>query len=160
MPRSSIYFYDHETRVKDVAKGKELMAKAGYPDGFSFTIKTAMPQAHHTNAALLLQAQLAQESAARDISIEVIQRTVADAFGVTIADLLGRRRTRNIAEPRMVAMYLAREFTGRSTSEIGAAFARDHATILHAGSQVPKLCGTDEKFRRTVAQIRRQLKKN
>ncbi len=60
MPRSSIYFYDHETRVKDVAKGKELMAKAGYPDGFSFTIKTAMPQAHHTNAALLLQAQLAE----------------------------------------------------------------------------------------------------
>ncbi len=60
MPRSSIYFYDHETRVKDVEKGKELMAKAGYPDGFSFTVKTAMPQAHHTNAALLLQAQLAE----------------------------------------------------------------------------------------------------
>lgn len=60
MPRSCKYFYDHETRVKDVEKGKELMAKAGYPNGFSFTIKTAMPQTHHTNAALLMQAQLAE----------------------------------------------------------------------------------------------------
>ena len=60
MPRSCEYFYESETRVKDVAKGKELMAKAGYPDGFEFTIKTAMPQAHHTNAALLIQAQLAE----------------------------------------------------------------------------------------------------
>ena len=60
MPRSCSYFYDHETRTKDVAKGKELMAKAGYPDGFSFTIKTAMPQTHHTNAALLMQAQLSE----------------------------------------------------------------------------------------------------
>ncbi len=60
MPRSCMYFYDHETRVKDVEKGKELMAKAGYPDGFTFTIKTAMPQVHHTNVALLMQAQLAE----------------------------------------------------------------------------------------------------
>ena len=60
MPRSCEYFYDHETRVKDVEKGKALMAEAGYPNGFEFTIKTAMPQAHHTNAALLIQSQLAE----------------------------------------------------------------------------------------------------
>lgn len=111
------------------------------------------------DAEALLQAQLAQESAARDISIEQIQRTVAGAFGVSIADLLGKKRTRNIAEPRMVAMYLARELTSRSSNEIGEAFARDHATILHAGKQVPRLCGTDENFRRTVAQIKRQLQR-
>lgn len=70
MPRSCEYFYDHETRQKDVAKGKELMAKAGYPDGFSFTIKTAMPQAHHTNAAQIIQSQLSEYGI--DVKVEAL----------------------------------------------------------------------------------------
>ncbi len=60
MPRSCEYFYESETREKDVQKGLELMAKAGYPDGFSFTIRTAMPQAHHAAAAQIIQSQLAE----------------------------------------------------------------------------------------------------
>ncbi|NLT40884.1 MAG: ABC transporter substrate-binding protein [Clostridiales bacterium] len=60
MPRASQYFYDEYIRTKDIEMGKELMAKAGYPDGFSFEITTAQPQVHHTNVALLIQAQLAE----------------------------------------------------------------------------------------------------
>lgn len=60
MPRSSAYFYENYNREYNVEKGLALMAEAGYPNGFSFEITTAQPQAHHTNVALLVQAQLAE----------------------------------------------------------------------------------------------------
>ncbi len=106
----------------------------------------------------LLQAQLMQESASRFVSIESVQRAVADQFSVSIADLLGKKRLRNIAEPRMIAMYLSRRLTGRSSTEVGAAFGRNHATVLHAEKQVPLICRDNDAMRRTISQIERQLK--
>ena len=106
-----------------------------------------------------LHAQLASELTARSISIEDIQRAVAEFFNLTIADLLGTKRTRNVAEPRMVAMALARELTSDSSTAVGAAFGRNHATILHAEKQVEQMCAKDENMRRSVAQIKRKLQK-
>lgn len=107
----------------------------------------------------LLHSQLAQESAARDISIESIQRTVAGHFGITLSDILGEKRTRTVAEPRMIAMYLCRELTSNSSTEIGAAFGRNHATILHAEKKVPQLCSENEIIRRSITQLKRQLQR-
>ena len=106
-----------------------------------------------------LHAQIAEELTASSISIELIQRTVAEFFNLTIADLLGTRRTRNVAEPRMIAMALARELTPDSSTAVGAAFGRNHATILHAEKQVEQLCARDEGMRRAVLQIKRKLQK-
>ena len=108
----------------------------------------------------LLHSQLAQESASRDISLDSIQRAVAGHFGVTLTDILGEKRTRGIAEPRMIAMYLCRELTGNSSNEIGAAFGRNHATVLHAEKKVPELCRDNETIRRSVTQLKRQLQRN
>jgi len=106
----------------------------------------------------LLHAQLAEESASRFVSIESVQRAVAGQFSISIADMLGKKKVRNIAEPRMIAMYLSRRLTGRSSTEIGQAFARNHATVLHAEKQVPALCRENDAMRRLIAQLERQLK--
>ena len=106
----------------------------------------------------LLHAQLAEESASRFVSIESVQRAVAGQFSISIADMLGKKKVRNIAEPRMIAMYLSRRLTGRSSTEVGQAFGRNHATVLHAEKQVPALCRDNDAMRRVIAQLERQLK--
>lgn len=121
---------------------------------FSGTGKLEIDQAKE-----LLQSQLVQESSARDISIASIQRTVASHFGVTMPDILSGKRNRCIAEPRMIAMFLCRELTKSSSSEIGSAFGRNHATVLHAEKKVPQLCETNEDVRRAISQIKRQLQR-
>ena len=106
----------------------------------------------------LLRAQIAQES--KEASVESIQHQVSKYFGVSIADILGSRRTNNIVIPRLIAMYLCRELTMKSTNEIGAAFGRNHATILSAEKRVEELCEKDENIRRSVNQLRHEIKKN
>ena len=76
-----------------------------------------------------------------------------------ISDILGEKRTRTVAEPRMIAMYLCRELTSNSSTEIGAAFGRNHATILHAEKKVPQLCSENEIIRRSITQLKRQLQR-
>jgi chromosomal replication initiator protein len=74
------------------------------------------------------------------VTIENIQKTVAEYFKIRIADLLSKRRSRSIARPRQVAMALAKELTNHSLPEIGDAFGgRDHTTVLHACKRVKEL---------------------
>jgi chromosomal replication initiator protein len=69
----------------------------------------------------------------RQISIDVVQRTVAEFFKLKVADMFSKRRNAHIVLPRQVAMYLAKELTQKSLPEIGDAFGgRDHTTVLHA----------------------------
>jgi chromosomal replication initiator protein len=76
----------------------------------------------------------------RQISIDNIQRAVAEYYNIKIADLLSKRRNRSIARPRQVAMALAKELTNHSLPEIGDAFGgRDHTTVLHACRKVVEL---------------------
>ena len=108
----------------------------------------------------ILHAMLAQESADRDLSAETIQRTVANHFGVTLTDIIGKGRSRNVADPRMVAMFLCRKLTRLSSNEIGEVFGRTHANVLHAAKTIAERCISDDLLRRTVTQLERQLQKN
>ena len=76
----------------------------------------------------------------RQVSIDNIQRTVAEYYSIKISDILSKRRNRTIARPRQMAMYLAKELTNHSLPEIGEAFGgRDHTTVLHACRKIIEL---------------------
>lgn len=83
----------------------------------------------------------------RKISIENIQKTVAEYYGIRVSDLKSKRRNRQIARPRQVAMALAKELTSMSLPDIGDAFGgRDHTTVIHACKKVDELTKTDSKI--------------
>jgi chromosomal replication initiator protein len=83
----------------------------------------------------------------KQVSIENIQKTVADFYRIKLVDLLSKKRTRAIARPRQVAMHLARELTQMSLPEIGAAFGgRDHTTVMHACKTIETLRSVDAAF--------------
>lgn len=85
----------------------------------------------------------------RQVSIENIQKTVADFYKIKVSDMFSKKRTRNIARPRQVAMHLAKELTDLSLPEIGAAFGgRDHTTVLHAYRKIEELKNSDATLRR------------
>lgn len=107
----------------------------------------------------ILHKLIEEDRVARVVSMENIIQEVARHFELHVSELLGDRRLRNIAEPRMIAMYLARKLTNHSFPEIGAAFGKNHATIMNAMKKVPELCNANEDMRRSVELIERQLKK-
>ena len=93
-----------------------------------------------------------QEEARRAITIDQIQKRVAEHFDVRLADMTSKRRPANIAFPRQIAMYLARELTKTSLNEIGEAFGgRDHGTVLHACKLVKKRMKEQDKIRQTIS---------
>ncbi len=84
----------------------------------------------------------------RKISMENIQKTVADYFGIRVSELKSKRRNRQIARPRQIAMALAKELTSMSLPDIGDAFGgRDHTTVIHACKKVDELVKTDNKIK-------------
>ncbi len=94
----------------------------------------------------------------RLITIENIQKTVAEYYKLRMSDLLGRRRTRTIARPRQLAMALSKELTEHSLPEIGDAFGgRDHTTVLHACRKIDELVETDGRIREDKAKLLRAL---
>jgi chromosomal replication initiator protein len=113
-----------------------------------------------SEAEELLHAQLNAESQARDIRPEAIQQLVANHFGITLSDMLGKCRSRQIADPRMVAMYLCRKLTRLSSNEVGELFGRTHANVLHAEKTIPERYAADSVLRRTINQLERQLQKH
>ncbi len=94
----------------------------------------------------------------RRITIDEIQRKVADYYKIRLADLLSARRSRDIARPRQVAMYLAKRLTPRSLPEIGRKFGgRDHTTVMHAIKRIDELRAGDSDLEQDVATLARQL---
>jgi chromosomal replication initiator protein len=92
------------------------------------------------------------------ISIENIQKTVADYYQLRLADLTSKRRTRSLARPRQLAMALAKELTEHSLPEIGDRFGgRDHTTVLHACRKVRELMNADGKLREDWEKLIRKL---
>ena len=85
------------------------------------------------------------------ITIDQVQRKVCDLFGVKPSDLKAKTRTKTVAFPRQIAMYLARKLTHASLAEIGRHFGgKDHTTVLHAVDKITTLLGDDPKLRKTV----------
>ena len=104
----------------------------------------------------LLRDTLDQEKK-HSISIESIQKTVAEHFDIRLGDLVGPKRPQNIAWPRQVAMYLARSMTNQSFPVIGDAFGRNHATIVHACQLVEQRQTEDLKLRQTLSLLRQRV---
>jgi len=101
-----------------------------------------------------------QEEGRHSITIEQIQRRVAEHFDVRVADMTSKRRPASIAFPRQVAMYLARELTKASLNEIGEAFGgRDHGTVLHACKLVKKRMVEQDNIRQTISFIDSSLQR-
>jgi chromosomal replication initiator protein len=94
----------------------------------------------------------------RRATIEEIQKRVAEHFNIKLADMHSARRSRSVARPRQVAMYLAKQLTTRSLPEIGRKFGgRDHTTVMHAVRRVEELCAEDRGFAEDVELLRRLL---
>ena len=92
-----------------------------------------------------------QEEARKVVTIDQIQKRVAEHFDVRIADMMSKRRPANIAFPRQIAMFLARELTGSSLAEIGSAFGgRDHGTVIHACKTVKAKMSDRNEVRQAV----------
>lgn len=91
---------------------------------------------------------------ARAISVEVIQKTVAEFFRVPPSELRAKKRTRNIVLPRQIAMYLARQLTAQSLPEIGNAFGgKDHTTVLHSCKKIEQSLIVDREIKNIVDQL-------
>lgn len=94
----------------------------------------------------------------RRITIDEIQRKVADHYNIRLTDMHSARRARQVARPRQVAMYLAKQLTARSLPEIGRKFGgRDHTTVMHAVRKVEELMSDDAQIAQDVEVIRRAL---
>ncbi|ATX75179.1 chromosomal replication initiator protein DnaA [Reinekea forsetii] len=94
----------------------------------------------------------------KQVSVDNIQRTVAEYFKIKISDLHSKRRSRSIARPRQIAMALAKELTQHSLPEIGEAFGgRDHTTVLHACRKVKELRETNQDIREDYSNLLRTL---
>jgi len=94
----------------------------------------------------------------KQVSIDNIQRTVAEYYKIKVSDLLSKRRTRTVTRPRQVAMSLAKELTNHSLPEIGDAFGgRDHTTVLHACKKIVELQETDPGIREDYQNFMRLL---
>jgi chromosomal replication initiator protein len=95
----------------------------------------------------------------RQITVENIQKTVADYFKIKVADLYSKKRTRQIARPRQVAMWLAKNLTSQSYPAIGEAFGgRDHTTVLHAVRTIETLRNKDNELNHDVHVLLQVLK--
>jgi chromosomal replication initiator protein len=94
----------------------------------------------------------------RKVTVEEIQRRVGEHFNVRLSDLIGPKRTRTIARPRQIAMYLSKQLTSRSLPEIGRRFGgRDHTTVMHAVRRIDDLRARDNQIAEDLELLRRML---
>ena len=101
-----------------------------------------------------------QEQARKNITIDQIQKQVADHFDIRLADMSSKRRQASVAYPRQLAMYLSRELTPSTLKEIGEAFGgKDHGTVIHAYKLIKNRMATDTQLRHVVRHLDKQLAK-
>ena len=94
----------------------------------------------------------------RVITVDKIQNVVSNYFNIALSDMLSQRRSRPLARPRQIAMYLAKKMTTRSLPEIGRRFAnRDHTTVIHAVKTITRLVEQDDEMKKNVNQIKALL---
>ena len=166
-----------ETRVAILMK-KATQARVDLPPDAAFFIaqrirsnvrelegalKRVIASAHFMNRAIdiaLVKDSLKDLLAlqARQVSLDNIQRTVAEYYKIKVADLMSRRRSRSVARPRQVAMALAKELTNHSLPEIGDCFGgRDHTTVLHGCRKIKELRESNADIREDYKNLLRSL---
>tara|TARA_B100000780_G_scaffold252653_1_gene199878 strand:+ start:2120 stop:3514 length:1395 start_codon:yes stop_codon:yes gene_type:complete len=95
---------------------------------------------------------------AKIITVDKIQNTVSNYFNIPLVEMLSQRRSRPLARPRQIAMYLAKKLTTRSLPEIGRRFAnRDHTTVIHAVKTITRLSEKDDEMKKNINQLRSLL---
>ena len=94
----------------------------------------------------------------RVITVDKIQNVVSHYFNIALSEMLSQRRSRPLARPRQIAMYLAKKMTTRSLPEIGRRFAnRDHTTVIHAVKTITRLSEQDDEMKKNISQIKSLL---
>ncbi len=94
----------------------------------------------------------------RVITVDKIQNVVSNYFNISLSDMLSQRRSRPLARPRQIAMFLAKKMTSRSLPEIGRRFAnRDHTTVIHAVKTISRLADQDDEMKKNINQIQSLL---
>ncbi len=92
------------------------------------------------------------------ITVDKIQNVVSNYFNIALSEMLSQRRSRPLARPRQIAMYLAKKMTSRSLPEIGRRFAnRDHTTVIHAVKTITRLSEQDDEMKKNISQIKSLL---
>ena len=95
------------------------------------------------------------------ITVDKIQNTVSNYFNISLSEMLSQRRSRPLARPRQIAMFLAKKMTSRSLPEIGRRFAnRDHTTVIHAVKTITRLSEQDDEMKKNINQIKSLLLEN
>jgi chromosomal replication initiator protein len=160
---------DFETRVAILKKKAELEG-VRLPDDVAYLIASRIKAnireiegsltrliAFGSLSGRALTVDLAQDVLAglwgedeKAITIAHIQEKASEFFGVRLADMRAKGRTKAVAFPRQIAMYLARQLTHASLAEVGRAFGKDHTTVLHAVDKIQTLLQDDPKFKKTV----------
>jgi chromosomal replication initiator protein len=169
---------DMETRLAILRKKEKLMGVALPEEILSFLAQRIRTNIRRLEGALVrvasyssltgkkislevvesLLREVLHEEGRHTISIEGIQKKVAEHFDIRLADMTSKRRPENIAFPRQIAMYLSRQMTESSLNNIGEAFGgRDHGTVLHAIRQVKDRMQVDAHVRQTVSYLEQQL---
>ena len=91
----------------------------------------------------------------RVITVDKIQNVVSNYFNIGLSEMFSQRRSRPLARPRQIAMYLAKKMTTRSLPEIGRRFAnRDHTTVIHAVKTITRLSEQDDEMKKNINQIK------
>ncbi len=168
---------DFETRVAILKKKAEL-ERVRLPDEAAYLIASRIKAnireiegsltrmiAFCSLSGREMSVELAQEVLAelwgeeeKTITIEHIQRKTADHFNLKLSDMRAKNRTKGVAFPRQIAMYLARQLTHASLAEVGRAFGgKDHTTVLHAVEKVQTLVRDDPKFRRVLDSLTQSI---
>ena len=94
----------------------------------------------------------------RVITVDKIQNVVSNFFNIALSEMLSQRRSRPLARPRQIAMFLAKKMTSRSLPEIGRRFAnRDHTTVIHAVKTITRLSEQDDEMKKNISQIKSLL---
>ena len=92
------------------------------------------------------------------ITVDKIQNVVSNYFNIPLSDMLSQRRSRPLARPRQIAMFLAKKLTSRSLPEIGRMFGgRDHTTVMHAIKKIQELCNADPSFAEHIKVLKKTL---
>lgn len=112
-----------------------------------------------TNLAVEALQGLQTVTKSPELAISDIQETVADYYNISVDDLKGKKRNKQIVNPRQIAMYLARELTPNSLPKIGSEFGgRDHTTVMHAYEKIQESINTDDKIKDQIVELRNLLK--
>ena len=169
---------DVETRMAILKRKKEAMELHVDDDALTFIAENIRSNVRRLEGALvravsyasvtgteltpemleeLLRDTIDKENEAVKVTVEAIQKLVADYYDISVSDICSKRRPASIAFPRQMAMYLSRNLTPHSLPHIGQAFSKNHATVLHACRMIESKMQSDPAVRQTLAILRKRI---